>query len=245
MHSIAASFPESDRQVYADLLSQAITGELVGMANYASLAALLPDIGGQMAAVRHASSELRHAENFSQLARNFGLPVIVNPGALRWGQVRSAFLRHAEAGDLTACLFIQEVMLESMAVALYSELGGLPHEPIARVFAATAKEEASHVGNGLDHLTHAARRDPKAFADMAEALHDEVMTAIAEMLAGEEGENDHCGLCAGACVKQALPAVGLDRGRMRGKAMRHYLEALDDLGIPGERSLAWVARLPL
>lgn len=232
-------------QVYGDLLSQAITGELVGMMNYAGLVALVPDIGGQIAAMRHAVAELRHAENFRQLAREHGLPTIVNPGALRWGQVRKAFLRYAEAGDLTACLLIQEVMLESMAVALFSELGSLPHPAIARVFAATAQDEATHVDDGLDKLGDAARRDPEGFADKVEAVHDKVMTAIAEMLAGEEGENDHCGLCAGSCVKQALPVLGLDRGRMRGKAMGHYLEALDALGIPGERSLAWVARLPL
>ena len=232
-------------QVYGDLLSQAITGELVGMMNYASLVALIPDVGGQTAAVRHAAAELRHAEGFRQVAREHHLPTIVNPGALRWGQVRSAFLRYADAGNLNACLLIQEVMLESMAVALYSELGSLPHEPIARVFMATAREEASHVDEGLDHLARAASHDPERFAHLAEAVHDEVMTAIAEMLAGDEGANDHCGLCAGSCVKQALPEVGLDRSRMRGKAIRHYLEALDALGIPGERSLAWVARLPI
>jgi hypothetical protein len=32
-----------ERQIYADLLSQAITGELVGMRNYASLVGLMPD----------------------------------------------------------------------------------------------------------------------------------------------------------------------------------------------------------
>jgi len=226
-------------------LSQAITGELVGMANYASLVALIPDIGGQTAAVRHAASELRHAESFSQVARECGLVTIVNPGALRWGQVRAAFLRHASTGDLVACLLIQEVMLESMAVALYSELGNLPDARIARVFAATAREEVAHVEGGLDQLSRAANADPAGFADKVELVHDEVMGVIAEMLAGDEGANDHCGLCAGSCVKQALPAVGIERSRLRGAAIRHYLEALDALGVPGERSLAWVARLPI
>lgn len=233
-----------ETQVYADLLSQAITGELVGMANYASLVALIPDIGGQAAAVRHAASELRHAENFRQIARECGLATIVNPGALRWGQVRAAFLRYVEVRDLVACLLIQEVMLESMAVALYSELGNLPDARIARVFAATAREEADHVEGGLGQLAHAAKANPAGFADKVELVHDEVMGAIAEMLAGDEGAKDHCGLCAGSCVKLGLPAVGLDRSRLRGTAMRHYLEALDALGVPGERSLAWVARLP-
>lgn len=232
-------------QVYSDLLSQAITGELIGMLNYATLATLAPDIGGQTASVRHAAAELRHAENFGKVARECGLETIVNPRALRWGQVRDAFLQYAEKRDLAACLLIQEVMLESMAVALYSELASLPDERIARVFAATANEEASHVDDGLDHLKAAAMRDPEGFADFAETIHDEVMVTIAEMLAGEEGADEHCGLCAGNCVKQSLPLVGLDRNRMRGRAMRHYLEALDTLGIPGDRSLAWVARLPM
>ena len=243
--ALTADVGADERQIYADLLSQAITGELVGMKNYASLVGLMPDIGSQIAVMRHASAELRHAENFGNIARECGLEPIVNPGALHWRRVRDAFVRHAERGDLLACLIIQEIMLESMAVALYSELGTLPDERIARVFAATAREEAGHINDGLDHLAIAARRDPAGFADKVEAIHGEVMTAIADMLAGEEGPSDHCGLCAGSCVKKALPEVGLDRGRLRGRAMRHYLEALDALGIPGERSLAWVARLPI
>lgn len=242
---LADATTPDQRQVYADLLSQAITGEVVGMKNYASLVALIPDIGGQTAAVRHAAAELRHAEAFRQAATAAGVEPIIKPDARYWHQVREALLRHAEQGDLIACLVIQEIMLESMAVALYSELGNLPDKRIASVFAATAREEAGHVESGLDHLALAAKRDPKGFADKVEALHDEVMGAIAQMLAGEEGADAHCGLCAGSCVKKALPLVGLDRSRLRGQAMRHYLEALDDLGIPGDRSLAWVARLPL
>lgn len=243
--ALTADAGADERQIYADLLSQAITGELVGMRNYASLVGLVPDIGSQIAAMRHASAELQHAENFGKVARRCGLETIVNPDARHWRRVRAAFVRHAEQDDLIACLVIQEIMLESMAVALYSELGNLPDERIARVFAATAREEAGHVDDGLDHLALAAKRDPAGFADKVEVIHDEVMGAIADMLAGEEGPSDHCGLCAGSCVKKALPAVGLDRNRLRGRAMRHYLEALDALGVPGERSLAWVARLPM
>lgn len=243
--AVATLAPTAEQQVYADLLSQAITGELVGMMNYASLVALIPDVGGKAAAVRHAASELRHAENFRKVSRQCNLEPIVNPGALRWGQVRSAFERHAASGDLTACLVIQEIMLESMAVALYSELGTMQDKRIAQVFAQTAKEEAEHVDDGLDHLQIAFDRDPEGFVAKLETLHDEVMGPIAEMLAGDEGENDHCGLCAGSCVKQGLPLVGLERSRLRGRAMQHYLETLDALGVPGERSLAWVARLPL
>lgn len=236
---------ESQRRVYADLLSQAITGELVGMKNYAALVAMIPDVGGQSAAVRHAASELRHAERFSQVARECGLEPIVNPDALRWRQVRDAFVRNAEAGDLIACLVIQEIMLESLAVALYTHLAALPEPAIARVFEATAREEAAHIDAGIDHLRLASQRDSTAFADKVEGIHDEVMGAIANMLAGDEGPTFYCGLCADTCVKKALGSVGLDRAQLRASAIGQYLETLDSLGIPGDRSLAWVARLPL
>lgn len=242
---LAAEVGSVEQQVYADLLSQAITGELVGMKNYASLVALIPDIEGQMAAVHHASAELRHAENFNRVAKECGLQPIVNPDALHWRHIRGAFLGYANEGDLVACLIIQEIMLESVAVALYSVLGDIPDQRIARVFAATAKEEAAHVNDGLDHLARVSRRDPEGFADKVEQIHTDVMTVIAEMLAGEEGDHQHCELCKGSCVKPSLSYVGLDLSKMRGLTVRHYLEALDELGIPGERSLAWVARLPM
>ena len=70
------------------------------------------------------------------------------------------------------------------------------------------------------------------------------MTALAEMVARED-PSGHCGLCKGSCVKQSLPRVGLGLSEVRGASLRRYLKTLDEIGVPGESSLAWLAQLPV
>jgi hypothetical protein len=60
-----------------------------------------------------------------------------------------------------------------------------------------------------------------------------------------EDRDGHCGLCYGSCVKPSLPRLGLSLSNIRGASLRHYLKILDGIGLPGESTLAWVARLPV
>jgi len=239
-----AALDERRRSVHADMLSQAITGELVGMANYSAMVELANGPTEQVDMVRHAHSELAHAEAFRRAARERALPVIVNPDANYWGQIRQIFLRHARAADLEACLIIQELMLESFAVALYRGLEELEDEGLARLFGIIADEEEKHVAHAVEDLAAFRSADADGFDAKLEALHDECMTVLAMMVAGKDG-GGHCGLCAGRCVKSQLPTVGLDRARLRGRAIQQYLETLDAIGVPGDKSLGWIARLPL
>ena len=64
---------QARRDVYADLLSQAITGELIGMANYAAMTELCRDPESQEEAVEHAFNERGHAAAFKRVARDLGL----------------------------------------------------------------------------------------------------------------------------------------------------------------------------
>ena len=236
--------PAARLPVYADILSQAISGELVGMANYAAMVGLHADVEGQLQALASATAERGHAERFSGAARDIGVVPIVNPDAPYWRRVRAAFLRHAGARDLIACLVIQEVMLEAFAVSMYRAVAEVADEPLASVFRAIGLEEAEHVDHATAPLRAALEHDRDAFEAKVESLHEEVMTILAEMLSAQDAAG-HCGLCHGSCVKEALPLVGLERGRLRGMALNQYLRTLDAIGVRGERSLAWVARLPL
>jgi fatty aldehyde decarbonylase len=245
MHALYEAPPGiKDRDaVYADLLSQAIAGELVGMANYAAMVRLYPDPESQCDALAHAASELRHCECFRRAARDMGVVPIENLQAPYWQRVRTAFLRHADAGDRIACIVIQEVMLESFAVAMYHALADVAPDSLAKVFGAIGHEEESHVDHAIDELKAACAADPEAFEAKVEGLHFEVMSTLADMVA-EKGSVGHCGLCRGSCVKKSLPGVGLDRATLRGRALNQYLRILDRIGVRGERSLAWVAGLP-
>jgi fatty aldehyde decarbonylase len=235
---------EQQRGVFADVLSQAITGELIGMANYAAMVRLYQDPDGQRDALVRASTELGHSERFRRAARELGVTPIVNLEAPYWKQIRTSFLRHVDANDLIACLVIQEVMLESFAFSMYQAVADVAKDRLAKVFRATADEEEGHGDHAVEELKAALAADRVGFEDKLETLHDEVMTILAQMLAAKDSVG-HCGLCHGECVKGALQHVGLDRATLRGLALNRYLRTLDCIGVRGERSLAWVARLPV
>ena len=235
---------KDERAIFADCLSQAITGELVGMANYAAMVRMQRRPEAQGDALRHAASELRHAERFRRAAHDYGVEPIVDIEAPYWSRFREAFLRHADAGDYVACLVIQEVMLESFAVSSYRALAEVTPKQLSVVFDAIGDEEAEHVDHAVEELRAVCAADPEAFEAKVEALNAEVMAILAEMLV-EKDTVAHCGLCNGRCVKPSLRDVGLELAKMRGMALASYLRTLDRIGVRGERSLAWAARLPL
>jgi fatty aldehyde decarbonylase len=241
---VACDLPEPQRAVFADILSQAITGELIGMANYASMVGLYVDEERRRDARLRASSELNHSERFKRAAHDIGVTPIVNLEAPYWARIRAMFLRYVEARDLIACLLIQEVMLESFAYSMYHAVADVAVDRLSRVFRAIGNEEDGHTDHAIDELRSALAADRDGFEDKVEEVHAAVMTTLAEMLAAKDSVG-HCGLCRGECVKQSLDRVGLDRPTLRGLALNRYLATLDRIGVRGERSLAWVARLPV
>lgn len=243
--AIETDRPASSRNlVFIDVLSYAITGELVGMANYAAMVRLYEDPAEQMDAVRHAASELGHAEAFRRAAHTTGYAPIVNLEAQGWRDVRRAFRSYADRGDLVACLVIQEVMLESFAIALYQAVAEAADPELAVVFRAVGDEEAGHVEHAVQELRQALAADREGFETKVEQLNHEVMYHLAHMVAARD-DTGPCGLCQGSCLKESIATVGLERTELRGRAINQYLRTLDEIGVRGERSLAWVARLPL
>jgi hypothetical protein len=81
--------------VTSDIYSQAITGELIGMSNFASLAETIDDPHEKMEAVEHADSERQHAEGFMAYAKKLGLNVNINLNGSYWRRIREQFLNYA------------------------------------------------------------------------------------------------------------------------------------------------------
>jgi len=106
------------KKVVNDILSQAITGELIGMSNFASLAETIDDYHEKMEAVEHAESERQHAIGFIRIAKKYDFKPIINLNGIYWDSMRIRFLKYAKRSDFIACLIIQEVMLESFAVSI-------------------------------------------------------------------------------------------------------------------------------
>jgi fatty aldehyde decarbonylase len=230
--------------IWQDVLAQAVTGELVAAMNYTHLAEICDDPEETAEAVEHAAIERGHAAAFAAAGRRIGVTVQDNVDAKHWRKIRESFLRCIGERDYIACLIIQEIMLESFAVASYARVARVAPGNLGKTFRAIAAEEESHVDHALAILKAERERDPERFDAKLEQLHFDVMTTLAKMLA-KECKDGHCEVCEQACVKPALFEVSLSAAELRGASLQQYLRTLDALGLPGEVTFAWVTQLPV
>ena len=234
---------EADR-VWGSILSQSATGELVGMMNFASLVDLYESAEDKIDALEHAMIERGHARAFQRLGQEMGVSVTVNLNAPYWKRIRSAFLKSAGRGDFTACLVIQELMLESFAVSMYGAVGRVAPGRMGETYKAIAAEETEHLEHAVQLLREIFDRDPDGLKRTIAEVHEDVMSVLAEMVARKDIRGD-CELCGNTCIKPSLPEVSLDIVQLRGGALNLYLKSLDRVGLPGEETLQWIARLPV
>jgi fatty aldehyde decarbonylase len=238
-----APIQKEEFNVISDIFSQAITGELIGMSNFASLADTIDDAHEKMEAVEHANSERMHAETFLAYAKKEKLEININMQGEYWGNVRVQFLHYAQKKDFISCLIIQEVMLESFAVSMYTDVGNALGGEAGKLFLEIAEEEKEHLEHSSDILRAELKKDANAFINKFEELHFNCMKILAEFTATTDLRG-HCGVCNGECMKGSLHHVGLDIVHLRGNALALYASAIDNIGIPGEKSIVWIARLP-
>jgi fatty aldehyde decarbonylase len=230
--------------IWQDVLAQAMTGELVAAMNYTALSEICDDPEEVADALEHAQGEQGHAAAFAAEGRRIGVDVPNNTGAKHWKKLREAFMRCITERDFMGCLIVQEIMLESFAVASYARVGKVAPGSLGRTFAAIAAEEEDHIDHAMEILRTERAQDTQRFDDKVHRLHLDVMTTLAEMLA-RECVHGHCEVCHGSCVKPSLFAVSLSAAELRGASLQQYLKTLDLLGLPGEVTLAWVAQLPV
>ena len=234
----------STAPIWQDVLAQAVTGELLAAMNYTSLSEICDDPAEVADALEHAAGEKGHAAAFSAEGRRIGVDVPNNVNGKHWKRLREAFLRCVTARDFIGCLIVQEIMLESFAVASYARVGKVAPGSMGKTFAAIAAEEEEHIGHAMEILRIERAQDAQRFDDKLYSLHLEVMTILAEMLA-RDCRQGHCEVCHGSCVKPSLPDVSLSAAELRGASLHQYLKTLDKLGLPGEVTLAWVTQLPV
>src|SRR5258707_14849243 len=230
--------------IWQDVLAQAITGELLAAMNYASLAEICDDPEEVADALEHAAGERGHAARFAAEGRKIGVDVSNNVDAKHWKRLRDAFMRCITERDFISCLIVQEIMLESFAIANYSRVGKVGPGSLSETFARIAAEEEDHVDHAMSILRAERARDAQRFDDKVYRLHLDVMTTLAQMLA-KECKDGHCEVCHATCVKPALFDVSLSAAELRGASLQQYLKTLDMLGIPGEVTLSWVTQLPV
>jgi fatty aldehyde decarbonylase len=230
--------------IWQDILAQAITGEMLAAMNYAALSEICGDPEEVADALEHAQIERGHAARFAAEGQKIGVDATNNVDAMHWKRLREAFLRCIAERDFIGCLIVQEIMLESFAVASYARVGKVAPGTLGNTFATIAAEEEEHVDHAMAILRAERALDAQRFDDKVYRLHLDVMTTLAKMLA-KECKDGHCEVCHESCVKPSLFNVSLSAAELRGASLQQYLKTLDMLGIPGDVTLAWVAQLPV
>ena len=234
----------SSAPIWQDVLAHAMTGEFLAAMNYASLSEICADPAEVADALEHAQNERGHAAAFAAEGRKIGVDVANNVDAKHWKRLRGAFLQCIAERDFIGCLIVQEIMLESFALASYSRVAKVAPGSLGQTFARIAAEEEEHLAHAVAILKTERARDAQHFDDKFYRLHLEVMTTLAQMLA-KDCKDGHCEVCHASCVKPSLFEVSLSAVQLRGASLQQYLKTLDMLGIPGEVTLAWVAQLPV
>src|SRR6185295_2485731 len=112
-----------------------------------------------------------------------GVDVANNVEAKHWKRLRDTFLRCVEEHDFVGCLIVQEIMLESFAVASYSRVGKVGPGTLGETFARIAAEEEEHLSHAVAILKTERTRDEQRFDEKLHRLHLDVMTTLANMLA--------------------------------------------------------------
>src|SRR2546423_646039 len=196
--SISLSAP-----IWQDVLAQAMTGELLAAMNYTSLSEICDDPAEAADALEHAQIERGHAAAFAAEGRKIGLEVPNNVDAKHWKRLREAFMRCIAERDFIGCLIVQEIMLESFAVASYARVGKVAPGSLGQTFAAISAQEEEHVDHAMAILRAERALDQQRFDDKVYRLHLDVMTTLAKMLA-KDCRDGHCEVCQGSCVKPAL-----------------------------------------
>jgi fatty aldehyde decarbonylase len=230
--------------IWQDVLAHAVTGELLAAMNYASLSEICDDPAEIAEALEHGQNERGHAAAFAAEGRKIGVDVANNVEAKHWKRLRASFLRCVAERDFVGCLMIQEIMLESFALASYSRVAKVGPGTLGKTFARIAAEEEEHLGHAVAILRTERARDAQRFDEKLYRLHLDVMSTLAQMLA-KDCRDGHCEVCHASCVKPALFEVSLSAAQLRGASLQQYLKTLDRLGLPGEVTLQWVTQLPV
>ena len=227
--------PELDARYYdliAYIVSNAIAGEIMAIENYSEMVQLMPTSEAKIETVMQAGEECKHILLLSKLGRTLDVSVerrIVEP---QWKNIRKHFSTAVARRDLPACLIIQDLMTETMAILLYRTLAAEAEtDPrTSQVAAAILQDELEHLEIGKSRLRDLLERDPAAVHDALVWAHHRVMPELFAMISTScELLCDELGI---DCGSLSLDSIRTDIEQLRMRALELYVETLDSLFDP-------------
>jgi fatty aldehyde decarbonylase len=230
--AVAPGRGEKYNHLISFIVSNAVAGELVATNNYAEMVPLVPDVDTKLFLLHEASEEGGHAKTLAGLCKRLGLPVIEEIVEPEWKNVRTAFSEAAARGDLAACIIIQDLMLETMAVVLYKTLAGLDEaktdSETTRVAKALVDDEAEHLGWGSAQIKRMVQETPEKVNEALAWAHHRTMPELFRLI--RNGCDTLCDRLGVECGSFGIEEISTSLETVRINALDAYVETLDEAG---------------
>ncbi len=212
------------------IVSNAISGEIMAVENYSEMVLLMSKPDQRIEANQQAWEECVHIQQLSKLAKSLGFSVaqrIVEP---QWQSIRGHFSAAAKKNNLAACLIIQDVMTETMAILLYRilESEADTDTQTAAVARRILKDELEHLELGCSRLKALRDENPQDIDDALIWAHHRVMPELFSMIS--TSCHSLCDVLDLDCGSLSLADMGLDLETIRVNALNQYVESLDKIG---------------
>ncbi len=212
------------------LLSNAVAGELTAVQHYTALIGLTETESERRELMAQAREEGRHIRMLRTIGRERGFTVLDNCIEPEWVAIRDSFSEAVYRRDRFACLLIQEVMVETVAITLYELLSSATQvdSTTREVMAEILAEENEHLDGGVEKLRALRLADPAAAERALVWAHDQIMPELYGIASTDcEKLCDDLNVC---CDALNLDAVGAELIDLRADASAKYLDTLYRVG---------------
>lgn len=214
------------------IISNAVSGEVMAVENYSEMVPLMPTTDEKIETVRQALEESKHIKVLAKLGKRLDFKVteeIVEP---QWLRIRGHFSEAARRGDLAACLIMQDLMTETMAIMLYKTLAGMEDadtDGTTRELAENVlKDELEHLEIGLKRIRAMLAEDPDKVHESLVWAHHRVMPELFSMIS--TSCSFLCDRLEVDCGSLSIGNLATDLDTLRFGALDHYIETLDRAG---------------
>ena len=215
----------------AFIVSNAVAGEMMAVDNYTDMASILPAGSERDETLRQAEDEAKHRRMLAGLGRRRAFPVIEQIVEPPWHRIRGHFQTAAKRQDLAACLIVQDLMVESMAIVLYRLLAGRADtdDETQSVAQPILDDELAHLAIGVQRLQRLLDADSVAVEDALIWAHHRVMPEMLSMVS--TSCDSLCDVLGVACDSLSLADIQSDVASIRADALERYVQSLDEVGL--------------
>jgi fatty aldehyde decarbonylase len=223
------------------LVSNTISGEIMAIENYSEMVPLMPDTDSKIETIKQALEETKHIKMLASLGKRQGYGVkteIVEP---QWKEIRKHFSEAVRKKDLAACLIIQDLMTETMAIVLYTTLGRDTEPDTAQLAGLILDDEIEHLGIGVKRIQAMLEKDPAGVHDSLVWAHHRVMPELFSMIS--TSCHSLCDELQVNCGGIGLDSIGKDVETLRIDALDAYMETLDKVGFDPKVTMPLIASM--